>query len=170
MSTTMQPSSSPSGIAIALSQHHLLQVADGYALGRAVGTLLCRLKGERVCRIGVAFVGGSAAVLRDGCVRGLILSGHQVVEVQVPPHVPAPAVAARVAGVLAQQQRADGLHMTLVASGPGLQCAVELRADGVPLTASQLDGLAEIVAEGPFAAGLGTLTVLDHEAPHTGAL
>ncbi len=122
-------------------------------LGRALGTLV-RRKGAAEGGFVVGRDAGEAlAHLRDGLVRGLVLSGQHVVDVGVTgarAHEFAMIHLARPAGVF-------------VTGAPARDAAIgfEVLFGGGPLVGEGLQELKEIALAGDFSAGVGTLELYD---------
>lgn len=123
-------------------------------LGRGLGTLaLQRGHGSTGFVVGRE-LGERTAGLRDGLVRGLLLSGHDVLDVGVVDarrHEFAMIHLARPAGVL-------------VVGAEGMEAAgFEILMSGGPLVGETLRELREVVQQGDFAVGEGALEVTDTE-------
>lgn len=137
--------------------HDGLDEAFAERLGRGLGTLaLQRGLGATAFVIGRES-GEHAASLRDGLARGVLQSGHDVIDIGVSSaqrHEFAMIHLARPAGVLIVG--AEGVE------GAGF----EVLMSGGPLVGETLRELREVVVRGDFAVGEGSLELVDTDAAY----
>ena len=131
-----------------------LSVPRAERLGRALGTFARRREvGVVPFLVGRRDDEGSAA-LREGVVRGLVLAGHDVIDLGIC-HDAAFAFALEhteaSSGVFIEHNAEQGTH------------SFELTLVGVPVVGHALRGLRAVYVEGVFAVGAGTLSALDIE-------
>ncbi|MBI1946810.1 MAG: hypothetical protein HYS27_14030 [Deltaproteobacteria bacterium] len=137
-----------------------LDVAAATRLGRAFGTALRRRTGGGARVVVVARAGnGDELPMRDGLARGLVLCGHDVRDLGVADQRQFAAALARLG--------ADGGALVLPAEGG--ERAVTFSLGVRPLVGEALAELALLADGEDFAAGAGTLTLLDVHGAHDAA-
>lgn len=123
-------------------------------LGRAVGTLARRRGLLRTSFVLSTEPGpGGLLLLRDGLVRGLLQSGHDVADL----------------GRASADEHAAALERVAHGSGARLFldedcCGVSFALDGRDLDARDLDEVCAIAASGDLSSGFGALRVIDRAA------
>jgi hypothetical protein len=128
---------------------HELTAATCARLGRAFGTCLHR-RGFARAVVVIGRVGDVAGPVRDGFVRGLVMSGHDVKDGGV---LPREALAVAAAALNASAQ-------ALLARGDDDTTAFSFVVDGAPLMGRSLDDLAALADGDIFASGEGTLELV----------
>lgn len=125
-------------------------------LGRALGTL-ARRKGSADTGFVIARDDGEAlAHLRDGLVRGLVLSGQRVTDLGV-------LDATRYGLARIDLERSAGVFLRAGEDLNSSQLALEIVLGGDPLIGEGLTDLRDIAVAGDFSAGTGTLELLSPE-------
>ena len=122
---------------------------DSEQLGRAMGTLGLRL-GLGQLRFALGYAASTDMKQRDGLVRGLVLSGHDVLDVGQTSE-PSWAQAAT------EPETTAGIFLGAIGEVPRFRLML-----GGALNADRRTELAAVFAEGRFAAGEGSLVVLAH--------
>jgi len=129
-----------------------LDEAFAERLGRGLGTLARQRGIERTAFVVGREAGERTASLRDGLVRGLLQSGHGVIDIGATDarrHEFAMIHLARPAGVL------------VVGAEDGGAAGFEVLMSGGPLVGETLRELREVVLQGDFCAGEGALELVD---------
>jgi len=137
-----------------------MTVAFAERMGRGLGTLALQRGLGRTGFVVGREPGERTAELRDGLVRGLLLSGHDVLD----------------AGVMdARRHEFALIHLAapagvLVVGAEGLEAAgFEVLMGGGPLVGETLRELREVVMQGDFTVGEGALSLVDVEPAYLAA-